>query len=52
MHVYLTQNACQCAIGHAHQAGYYDEDELEDVDLQQVMVVVREENKRGIRPPW
>jgi hypothetical protein len=50
--VYLTQNTCTCAIGHAHQAYYYDDEALEGVDLQKVLVVVRDENRHGGRPPW
>jgi hypothetical protein len=50
--VYLTQNACHCAIGHAHQAYYYDDEAFEGVDLQKVLVIVRDENRHGGRPPW
>jgi 2EXR family len=51
IHVYLTQNPCDCAIGHVHKAGFYDEDDLDGVDLRKVLVSVTAENNAG-RPPW
>jgi hypothetical protein len=49
--VYLTQIACDCAIGHAHRADFYDEDDLEGIDARKAVEVVSAQN-RGGRPPW
>jgi hypothetical protein len=50
--VYLTQTPCECAIGHSHKAGFYDEDDLEDVKLRRAMAAVSESMNRRPSPPW
>jgi len=49
--VYLTQTPCNCAM-HAHKAGFYDEDDLDLVDLPKVLKTVRKQKALGGRPPW
>jgi hypothetical protein len=50
--VYLTQTPCNCAIGHAHKAGFYDEEDLDLVELRQVLKTVNKQKALGGRPPW
>jgi hypothetical protein len=50
--VYLTQTSCNCAIGHAHKAGFYFDDDLDLIDLTKVFKTVRKQKAAGGRPPW